>query len=189
VGISWTESRGVSWTGDCPIDKYVSPGSKASFRFPEGNPGFYYGDLYAKANNLFEVSWTGRCEEIELQMWCDFGVKKSRTKMPYKRSLASAYILHQTRNLENSVKNDFFTSSSIPIAATVATRLRRWLRLTKSGDRRHDAYPPENAALGMLSPYLPKFSCFMLSSKQSPISDCVAPPFNGVSTTDMFPIT
>ena len=51
---------------------------------------------------------SGRCEKIDLETWSNFGLEKSRARMPYKRPLG---LRHTFRFRRNFSEIDFFTSS------------------------------------------------------------------------------
>src|ERR1700678_2612448 len=51
---------------------------------------------------------SGRCEKIDLEAWSNFGLKKNRAWMPYKRPLDLRHTFRSRRNFNEIV---FFTSS------------------------------------------------------------------------------
>jgi len=63
---------------------------------------------------------SGRCEEIKKLVWRNVGSKKSRARMPSKRSLGRRHTFCISLDFGQI---DFFTSSSRRVAGLVRTRL------------------------------------------------------------------
>jgi hypothetical protein len=96
---------------DCSTDPETSGHSRFSIRVTNaGEPFgcvFQESLLWMRAFALGGIP-SGRCEEIEKFVWGNFGSKKSRARIPSKRSLGLRHTFCISLNFDQI---DFFTSS------------------------------------------------------------------------------